>query len=188
MDEGVRSFSCDLCDFKASKRSGLKRHTEATHEGLRPYECKLCDLKTTQNSTLRAHVRAIHENNRETYPCIQCDYKATRKSGLTKHVLKVHGENWTGGFDNWEAETVNEDTSKEMLPDLSMRELDPLAVEQPTEIQNSIDMNSSGAKSEEDIRENATNTSFIKCEILDNIKEENESEEDICEYTMENVE
>lgn len=45
---------CAQCDYKTTRTSHLRRHTEAVHEGLKPYSCQKCNYKTAQAETLES--------------------------------------------------------------------------------------------------------------------------------------
>ena len=53
------AYSCEDCDFKASRRSDLVWHKKSKHEGV-VYECSNCELKTSRLDNLRWHQKLKH--------------------------------------------------------------------------------------------------------------------------------
>ena len=75
---------CDKCEYKATCKSDLTKHKQATHERVK-YECNQCEYK----STWQSHIKSKHEGVR--YECDQCECKAAWQSYLTDHIKSKHG-------------------------------------------------------------------------------------------------
>ena len=86
--EGVR-YPCEQCEYVASEESSLRQHTKSKHDGIR-FPCDQCEYVATRRSILNQHKKSKHEGVR--YPCDQCEYAATRKADLNSHKKSKHGE------------------------------------------------------------------------------------------------
>ena len=80
-------YTCNECEYVATKAGNLKTHRENKHEGVR-YPCSQCEYIATQVSALKRHFKSQHEGVR--YPCSKCDHSATDASNLKKHVESMH--------------------------------------------------------------------------------------------------
>ena len=78
----VITYSCDQCDYTATKMPTLKTHMRSKHEGVR-YPCDQCEYSATENGNLKKHKKFKHEGVK--YPCDQCEYSATVLSSLKRH-------------------------------------------------------------------------------------------------------
>ena len=76
-------FPCDKCDYVATLKSDLLKHTRYVHMD-RKYPCKYCDYTATRADLLRVHSTAMHEGTK--FPCTMCDYEAKRQNDLNKHM------------------------------------------------------------------------------------------------------
>ena len=59
-------YSCDKCEYAASKASHLKQHNKIKHEGV-TYPCDNCENAATRVSDLKWHIESKHKGVR--YPC-----------------------------------------------------------------------------------------------------------------------
>ena len=91
------NFLCSLCEDIFKSYNGLKTHIKTKHEKVK-YACNVCDYKATQPSNLKRHVQKQHGSPVETkdervkYVCSVCGYQATQSNNLKRHVLqKQHG-------------------------------------------------------------------------------------------------
>ena len=78
-DSGSRrgsNIECNQCDYVASDRSTLVRHTR-THTGEKPYQCELCQKRFSTKSNLNRHI-LTHKDIRRLQ-CELCEYRATTK-------------------------------------------------------------------------------------------------------------
>ena len=55
--EGVK-YSCNLCDYKASRKGNLKTHKMSVHMGIK-YSCDQCDSKLTEQGSLKKHKMSL---------------------------------------------------------------------------------------------------------------------------------
>ena len=80
--EGVK-FSCLECEYQATQKGDLTRHTQSVHERNQKYQCFFCDYQSARKDQLTNHQKSVHEGIR--YECENCDYRATTKANLTQH-------------------------------------------------------------------------------------------------------
>ena len=66
--KGIR-FPCDLCGYKATGKSSLKRHMARKHEG-KKISCSYCDYTCGTRGYLKKHIRLEH-NGSPTKPEIK---------------------------------------------------------------------------------------------------------------------
>ena len=100
-------FSCSQCEFKATEKGSLFRHSKSKHEGVK-FPCGQCDYKATQKGSLSRHIK--HEGVK--FPCGQCDYKATDKGRLLTHIKLIH-KGVKFPCDHWKLEIL--EVPKELL-------------------------------------------------------------------------
>ena len=84
--EGMK-YACNKCDFQARDKRYLTIHFQSVHEGLK-YACDMCDYQASLKESLRTHFKSMHEGIR--FPCNKCDYLATFKSSLRTHNMYKH--------------------------------------------------------------------------------------------------
>jgi hypothetical protein len=41
----MKDFSCEMCDFKSSKKWNLKSHIKTVHEKVKDFNCSACDYR-----------------------------------------------------------------------------------------------------------------------------------------------
>ena len=58
--EGIK-YPCSYCDFQATTKGNLKRHTQSVHEGIK-YPCPHCDYQATTKENLKKHIRSQHKS------------------------------------------------------------------------------------------------------------------------------
>jgi hypothetical protein len=95
---GVTWHLCGDCDYKAKRKSNLKKHRASIHnENVVWQYCKDCDFKAKQKSSLNEHRAAIHNKNVTWHYCKEkdCDYKAKQKGSIKIHRALIHNENVT---------------------------------------------------------------------------------------------
>ena len=92
--EGIKNFTCNVCDKSFSLHQSLKAHIKYYHEtNGEGNKCDLCNKTFTLPGTLKAHIQEVHEDIR-AYHCPYCDDKAFKRSfDLKKHLKKVHQNN-----------------------------------------------------------------------------------------------
>jgi len=90
---GNVSHQCDLCPYKASWPSGLKRHVQLIHnsESCPIQACTECNFTTKYKQSLKEHIQSFHLNqdnfNRE---CLECKKTFISKRGYTQHMKAIH--------------------------------------------------------------------------------------------------
>ena len=70
-------FPCEHCDYKATQKSDLLKHTKSIHDGVK-FSCDQCDFKASRKSNLMTHIRATHEFLLFVYSKIQYNYNFDR--------------------------------------------------------------------------------------------------------------
>ena len=87
----VTNFSCEHCDFQATRKANLKVHIESKHEGVK-WACNQCPYQASYQGNLWEHKRGVHMGLKKEakYTCSLCDYRATIKSNLLIHMQSKH--------------------------------------------------------------------------------------------------
>ncbi|KAG5898222.1 hypothetical protein JTB14_005599 [Gonioctena quinquepunctata] len=83
----VRSFSCDVCDYKGKSKQQLNRHT-TIHRDTKKYHCSQCSFSARNSMHLRRHIR-IH-TGAKPFSCPHCAYRCNNLENLRKHVLSTN--------------------------------------------------------------------------------------------------
>ena len=63
----TKDFSCEQCQYKATRKVHLLSHMESVHEGT-TFPCEQGDYKARCKSELLKHIKSIHEGVK-----FQCD-------------------------------------------------------------------------------------------------------------------
>ena len=85
--EKTKPFKCDICDYRASRKSHLKKHIELVHyEETKPFKCDICDYSCSYKTNLKKHIESVHEG-KEAFKCDICEYICFQKSSLKSHAL-----------------------------------------------------------------------------------------------------
>merc|ERR1712043_69427 len=58
--EKKRKFSCDRCQYQATRGDLLKRHTQTVHSEIR-YKCTKCNIEAKRTDLLKRHFQSVHE-------------------------------------------------------------------------------------------------------------------------------
>ena len=69
-----RQFLCNQCDYAASRKHDLVRHSQSVHKGM-TYECGQCEYKTSHKGSLITHQTSVHEMRK--YQCRECYSEVT---------------------------------------------------------------------------------------------------------------
>ena len=88
MHVGIRFF-CDQCDYQAKLAHQLKTHKKITHEGVR-FDCDQCEYHATQFRTVKRHKQSTHDGVK--YSCNTCEYQTGREDSLQGHVQRKHSK------------------------------------------------------------------------------------------------
>jgi len=83
-----KSFSCNQCDFEASKKSQLKQHSNTVHRPTK-FACNQCDFKANCKRNLKEHSN-VHHISKIQKKCKFCEFTAFDKSELKTHLLNIH--------------------------------------------------------------------------------------------------
>ena len=54
VQEGMK-YPCDHCEYKATEKGDLKKHTMPVHKGIK-YQCDHCEFKATTQGNFKRHV------------------------------------------------------------------------------------------------------------------------------------
>ena len=60
--QGIKNFSCELCDKSFGYISSLQRHITTVHEGIKNYSCDFCDESFGHKNDLQWHVTTVHRD------------------------------------------------------------------------------------------------------------------------------
>ena len=79
------------CDYKATQKSHLTRHTQAVHEGV-THTCGECNAIFTHKSSLTEHQKSIHEEllHKNKLKCNLCIFETIYKKNLSRHKDRFH--------------------------------------------------------------------------------------------------
>ena len=77
--EGVKKFSCDLCEKKFSQKVNLKKHVLKIHEGIKQFKCEICKKLFSQKVNFESHQH-----------CQICGKAVSNENVLKRHMLKFH--------------------------------------------------------------------------------------------------
>jgi hypothetical protein len=83
-------YSCEQCDFQATKKSKLTKHQQSVHIGI-THPCQECEQQFTLTNSFTSHQKSMNIIG-IINACAQCDYLATRKSDLNRNHQSLHGE------------------------------------------------------------------------------------------------
>ena len=61
VDEGMKTFSCEICGYSHSRKDKVRTHIKYVHEGKRPYSCKACSFRSYKKEKLIEHTAFVHE-------------------------------------------------------------------------------------------------------------------------------
>ncbi|KAH7976522.1 hypothetical protein HPB52_015753 [Rhipicephalus sanguineus] len=84
-----KTFSCQLCPYKAKYPSVLAQH-QRTHSNERPYKCDVCALTFKREHHLLVHQR-IHTGEKQ-FKCSICSHACVTKFALVSHMRRHTGE------------------------------------------------------------------------------------------------
>ena len=83
-------FQCDVCDYKAKKKSALTDHLLSMHGG-QMYKCDLCEKEFKWKTYVNAHKKSVHfKDDQPKFSCDLCPFESTEKKKLTRHKQSKH--------------------------------------------------------------------------------------------------
>ena len=82
----AKRYSCNKCDFRATRQDNVKKHIEFVHEGSRQFSCNHCDKAYMDNAELKKHVQGFHEKDKGWNKCNICQKNFYGKCGLKRHI------------------------------------------------------------------------------------------------------
>ncbi|XP_028327237.1 zinc finger protein ZFAT isoform X2 [Gouania willdenowi] len=82
--QGVKPYTCSMCDYASRSRSNLKTHMNR-HNTDRPHLCDLCGKKFKSKGTLKSH-RLSHTDKGKQFQCSVCDYTSGSRPSLLRHM------------------------------------------------------------------------------------------------------
>ena len=59
--EGMKPYSCEICDYRFTAPKQLSIHVATVHEGKKLFGCKICGKELTSNHYLKDHISSVHE-------------------------------------------------------------------------------------------------------------------------------
>ncbi|XP_063922310.1 gastrula zinc finger protein xFG20-1-like [Zophobas morio] len=80
----VKSFSCDICDYRGKTKQQLKSHL-TVHDQSKKYSCTKCSFSARTLCHLKRHIR-LHTGSKP-FNCPHCTYKCNTLENLRKHIL-----------------------------------------------------------------------------------------------------
>ena len=80
------TFSCEVCDYKCSKRGNLGIHMKK-HSDKKNYQCSNCEKKFTWCSSLKSHMLAAHSKKSHKFKCEICTHEFKDGSNLAQHMF-----------------------------------------------------------------------------------------------------
>ena len=86
--EGIKKFSCHLCEKSFTDKTNMKRHIICVHEGIKQFSCHLCEKAFTKKVSMKRHISSVHEGIKIV--CHLCKKSFGRKYELKAHVLRIH--------------------------------------------------------------------------------------------------
>ncbi|XP_024123706.1 zinc finger protein ZFAT isoform X2 [Oryzias melastigma] len=82
--QGLKPYTCGLCDYSSRSRSNLKTHMNR-HNVERHHLCDLCGKKFKTKITLKSH-RLSHTDEGKQFKCLECDFTSILKASLLRHM------------------------------------------------------------------------------------------------------
>ena len=67
IENKIKPFNCNICDYKAARNANLSKHIKSVHEGIKPFKCSICDYESATNSHLKRHIENVHEDNQSNF-------------------------------------------------------------------------------------------------------------------------
>ena len=74
VDEKIKSFKFNLCEYSASRHSILQTHIESVHEKMKSYHCNGWHHSEATAQSLRIHIESVHEKIKQ-FKCQQCSFQ-----------------------------------------------------------------------------------------------------------------
>ena len=91
----LKSYGCDQCEYKAYKKTFLKRHVKTEHSTNIPntFNCNKCEFTSSKKSHIRTHSSIKHNDTmKKRYCCDKCEYKTDKTFHLKNHKYREHGK------------------------------------------------------------------------------------------------
>ena len=110
----LKSYGCDQCEYKAYKKTFLKRHVKTEHSTNIPntFNCNKCEFTSSKKSHVRTHSSIKHNDNEWTkkkrYCCDKCEYKTDKTFHLKNHNYREHGKCIYCEFVSFEKSELND--------------------------------------------------------------------------------
>ena len=82
--EHSNSLTCEICDFKAQKKSVLEIHLVTCEL----YKCSKCEFKSRRLSQVKTHVRKKHESSDHSLHHLKMDRDDPTKVSDTVHFFE----------------------------------------------------------------------------------------------------
>ena len=89
VQDGKKSFKCDICDSCYISDYELKAHISSVHERNMLLQCEECAVSFSSQKSLYEHNLLLHEK-KKPYKCNVCGYNFASTSYLQRHIAAIH--------------------------------------------------------------------------------------------------
>ena len=79
-----KTFICEICNNKFSKKSSIKQHVATVH-GNKSFKCKVCNASFLRNRDMKRHNARVHKGQKQ-FECDLCNVQLSRNEHLKRHI------------------------------------------------------------------------------------------------------
>ena len=89
-EKARKSFSCELCNFSASRKRGLSKHMKLVHlkKSLK-YNCDGCKYASNKKLYMRRHKKRVHDKVKAEQ-CGERNFASSYSLNVKQHEIQVH--------------------------------------------------------------------------------------------------